>query len=171
VTHAVCVQAEIGPDATVGPYAYLRPGTRIGPGAHVGCHVELKNAAVGPGAKVPHLSYVGDAEIGEGANIGAATIFANYDGTAKHRTQVGAYAFTGSDTVLVAPVRIGDGAYTAAGSVITEDVPAGALGVARGRQHTSDGWVGRQRAGTRSAAAAARAGAEGQEGAEGTPAT
>jgi bifunctional UDP-N-acetylglucosamine pyrophosphorylase / glucosamine-1-phosphate N-acetyltransferase len=157
VSHAVCVQAEIGPGATVGPYAYLRPGTRIGAGAHIGCHVELKNAVVGEGAKVPHLSYVGDAEIGEHANIGAATIFSNYDGVAKHHTKVGAYAFTGSDTILVAPVTVGDGAYTAAGSVITEDVSPGALGIARGRQHNSEGWVERQRPGSASAESARRA--------------
>ena len=171
VAHAVCVQSEIGPGATVGPYAYLRPGTRIGPGAHIGCHVELKNSVVGAGAKVPHLSYVGDADIGEHVNIGAATIFANYDGAAKHRTTVGPHAFTGSDTVLVAPLTVGDGAYTAAGSVITEDVPPGALGVARGRQHNAAGWVERRRRGSRAAAAAAaaaaaggrRAGDEGQE--------
>jgi len=154
VSFAVCVQAEIGPDATVGPYAYLRPGTRIGAGAHIGCHVELKNSVIGAGAKVPHLTYVGDADVGEGANIGAATIFANYDGLAKHHTTVGAHAFTGSDTVLVAPVTVGDGAYTAAGSVITEDVPSGALGIARGNQHNSEGWVERRRPGTRPAAAA-----------------
>ena len=153
----VCESAEIGPGATVGPFARLRPGTRIGPGAHIGTYVELKNSTVGEGAKVPHLSYVGDADIGEHANIGAATIFANYDGMAKHHTTVGAHAFTGSDTVLVAPVTIGDGAYTAAGSVITEDVPSGALAVARGRQHNSPGWVERKRPGTGSAAAAARA--------------
>jgi bifunctional UDP-N-acetylglucosamine pyrophosphorylase/glucosamine-1-phosphate N-acetyltransferase len=167
VSHAVCVQAEIGPDATVGPYAYLRPGTRIGPGAHIGCHVELKNAAVGPGAKVPHLTYVGDADIGERANIGAGTIVANYDGTAKHHTTVGAHAFLGSDTVLVAPLTVGDGAYTAAGSVITEDVPPGAIGIARGRQHNSQGWVERRRPGSASAAAAARAHGAGDDGDEG----
>jgi len=168
VAHAVCVQAEIGPDATVGPYAYLRPGTRIGAGAHIGCHVELKNSVVGPGAKVPHLSYVGDADIGEGANIGAATIFSNYDGAAKHRTTIGADVFTGSDTILVAPVTVGDGAYTAAGSVITEDVPPGALGVARGRQHNSEGWVERRRPGTRAAARLRRAaGPSEDEGAQG----
>ena len=157
VSFTVSVRAEIGPGATVGPYAYLRPGTRIGAGAHIGCHVELKNSVVGAGAKVPHLSYVGDADIGEGANIGAATIFSNYDGAAKHRTTIGADAFTGSDTILVAPVTVGDGAYTAAGSVITEDVPPGALGVARGRQHNSEGWVERRRPGTRAAARARRA--------------
>jgi bifunctional UDP-N-acetylglucosamine pyrophosphorylase/glucosamine-1-phosphate N-acetyltransferase len=155
--HTVAVQAEIGPEATVGPYAYLRPGTRIGPGAHIGCHVELKNSVVGAGAKVPHLSYVGDADIGEGANIGAATIVSNYDGAAKHRTTIGADVFTGSDTILVAPVTVGDGAYTAAGSVITEDVPPGALGVARGRQHNSEGWVERRRPGSRAAARARQA--------------
>jgi bifunctional UDP-N-acetylglucosamine pyrophosphorylase / glucosamine-1-phosphate N-acetyltransferase len=157
VAHAVCVQAEIGPDATVGPYAYLRPGTRIGAGAHIGCHVELKNSVVGPGAKVPHLTYVGDADIGERANIGAATIFANYDGTGKYHTTVGAGAFTGSDTVLVAPVTVGDGAYTAAGSVITEDVPPGALAIARGRQHNSEGWVERRHPGSQAAARARQA--------------
>jgi bifunctional UDP-N-acetylglucosamine pyrophosphorylase/glucosamine-1-phosphate N-acetyltransferase len=155
--YTVCESAEIGPGATVGPFARLRPGTRIGPGAHIGTFVELKNSTVGEGAKVPHLSYVGDADIGERANIGAATIFANYDGMAKHHTTVGAHVFTGSDTVLVAPLTIGDGAYTAAGSVVTEDVPAGAIAVARGRQHNSPGWVERKRPGTGSAAAAARA--------------
>jgi bifunctional UDP-N-acetylglucosamine pyrophosphorylase/glucosamine-1-phosphate N-acetyltransferase len=168
LAHAVCVQAEIGPDATVGPYAYLRPGTRIGAGAHIGCHVELKNSVVGAGAKVPHLSYVGDADIGERANIGAATIFSNYDGAAKHHTTIGADAFTGSDTILVAPVTVGDGAYTAAGSVITEDVPPGALGIARGRQHNSAGWVERRRPGTR-AAAQARPAAESASAEPGPP--
>ena len=151
VLYSVCESAEIGPGASVGPYARLRPGTRIGPGAHIGTHVELKNSTVGEGAKVPHLTYVGDADIGEHSNIGAATIFANYDGMAKHHTTIGSHVFTGSDTVLVAPLTIGDGAYTAAGSVITEDVPPGALGIARGRQHNSAGWVERQRPGTGSA--------------------
>ena len=154
--HAVCRQAEIGPGATVGPYAYLRPGTRILDNAHIGCHVELKNSEVGPGAKVPHLSYVGDATIGEGANVGAGTIFANYDGVAKHHTDVGEHAFIGSNTVLVAPVAVGDGAYTAAGSVVADDVPPGDLGIAGGRQHNSRQWVERNRAGTRSAEAAKR---------------
>jgi len=157
VLYSVCESAEIGPGASVGPYARLRPGTRIGPAAHIGTHVELKNSTVGEGAKVPHLTYVGDADIGEYSNIGAATIFANYDGMAKHRTTIGSHVFTGSDTVLVAPLTLGDGAYTAAGSVITEDVPPGALGIARGRQHNSAGWVERQRPGTGSAAAASRA--------------
>ena len=158
--HAVCQQAEIGPGATVGPYAYLRPGTRIGDNAHIGCHVELKKAEVGPGAKVPHLTYVGDARIGTGSNIGAGTVFANYDGVAKHHTDVGEHAFVGSNTVLVAPVTVGDGAYTAAGSVIIEDVASGELGIGRGRQHNSQGWVERNRAATRSAEAAKRARSE-----------
>ena len=106
---------------------------------------------------MPHLSYVGDADIGEQSNIGAATIFVNYDGVAKHHSTVGDHVRIGSDTMLVAPVTIGDGAFTAAGSVITEDVPAGALGIARGKQHNSDGWVERRHAGSAPAAAAARA--------------
>jgi bifunctional UDP-N-acetylglucosamine pyrophosphorylase / glucosamine-1-phosphate N-acetyltransferase len=154
--HAVCRQAQIGPRVTVGPFAYLRPGASIAADAHIGTYVELKKSQVGPGAKVPHLSYVGDATIGSGSNIGAGTIFANYDGVGKHHTEVGENVFIGSNTVLVAPVEIGDGAYTAAGSAISENVPAGDLGVARGRQHNSDGWVLRNRAGSRSAEAAKR---------------
>jgi bifunctional UDP-N-acetylglucosamine pyrophosphorylase/glucosamine-1-phosphate N-acetyltransferase len=156
VTYTAGRSAEIGPGATVGPFSFLRPGTKLGPRAHIGAYVELKNSSVGAGSKVPHLSYVGDAEIGAGTNIGAGTIFANYDGVAKHRTVVGDAAFVGSDSVLIAPVVIGDGAYTASGSAITEDVPPGALGVARGRQHNSAGWVERRRPGTPSAQAAAR---------------
>ena len=154
--HAVCRQAEIGPRVTVGPFAYLRPGASIAADAHIGTYVELKKSQIGEGAKVPHLTYVGDATVGAGANIGAGTIFANYDGVRKHHTEVGENAFIGSNTVLVAPVTIGDGAYTAAGSAIHEDVPAGDLGIARGRQHSSDGWVLSNRQGTRSAEAAAR---------------
>lgn len=155
ITHTVAKSAEVGPEATVGPYAYLRPGTRIGQSAHIGCHVELKNSTVGTGAKVPHLTYVGDAEVGDRANIGAGTIFANYDGQNKHRTTVGEDSFVGSNTVLMAPVTVEPGAYTAAGSAIGEDVPSGALGVARGRQHNSEGWVERRRPGTRTAETAA----------------
>ena len=154
--HAVCRQAEIGPRVTVGPFAYLRPGASIAADAHIGTYVELKKSHVGAGAKVPHLTYVGDATVGAGANIGAGTIFANYDGVRKHHTVVGENAFVGSNTVLMAPVTIGDGAYTAAGSAIGEDVSAGDLGIARGHQHNSDGWVLRNRQGTRSAEAAAR---------------
>ncbi len=157
VLYAVCRQAEIGPGATVGPFAYLRPGSTVERDAHVGTYVEVKNSVIGAGAKVPHLTYVGDAHIGERSNIGAGTIFANYDGVAKHHTTVGHDAFIGSDTVLVAPLIVGDGAYTAAGSAITEDVPPGALGIARGRQHNSEGWVERNREGSRSAQAASQA--------------
>ena len=167
VVRAQCDGAEVGRGATVGPFAYLRPGARLGPAAKVGTYVEVKASEIGPGAKVPHLSYVGDATIGAGTNIGAATIVANYDGVAKHRTVVGEQVRTGSDTVLVAPVTIGDGAYTAAGSVITEDVPPGALGVGRGRQVTKTGWVERRRPGTPAAEAAQAAqGAQGTEGRE-----
>jgi bifunctional UDP-N-acetylglucosamine pyrophosphorylase / glucosamine-1-phosphate N-acetyltransferase len=155
--NTVSRQASIGKGATLGPNVYLRPDTLIGDGAHIGCHVELKKSTVAAGAKVPHLTYVGDATIGAGSNIGAGTIFANYDGAKKHPTTVGEHAFVGSNTVLVAPVTVADGAYTAAGSVITEDVAAGDLGVARGRQHNSDAWVLRNREGTKSAKRAARA--------------
>jgi bifunctional UDP-N-acetylglucosamine pyrophosphorylase/glucosamine-1-phosphate N-acetyltransferase len=154
-THAV--DAEVAQGAQVGPFAYLRPGTRIGERAKVGTFVETKNAHLGTGAKVPHLSYVGDATIGEGTNIGAGTVFVNYDGIAKHHTTVGAHARTGADNMFVAPVTIGDGAYTAAGSVITDDVPPGALAVARARQRNIEGWVARRRPGTAAAEAAARA--------------
>jgi bifunctional UDP-N-acetylglucosamine pyrophosphorylase/glucosamine-1-phosphate N-acetyltransferase len=120
--------------AAIGPYARLRPGADIGPGAHVGNFVEIKAATLGAGAKVNHLSYIGDAEIGAATNIGAGTITCNYDGTHKHRTKIGAKAFIGSNTALVAPVSIGDGALIAAGSTITEDVPAETLAIGRARQ-------------------------------------
>jgi len=151
-THAI--GAQIGPEATVGPFSFLRPGTRLGRKAKVGGFVETKNAELGDGAKVPHLSYVGDAEIGAKANIGAGTIFANYDGVNKHRTTVGEAAFVGSDTVLIAPVEIGAGAYVAAGSAIAKGVPAGNLGVTRAPQRNVPGWTAQRRAGTVSAAAA-----------------
>ncbi|HEY1822725.1 MAG TPA: bifunctional UDP-N-acetylglucosamine diphosphorylase/glucosamine-1-phosphate N-acetyltransferase GlmU [Trebonia sp.] len=154
--NAVCRQSAIGPRVTIGPFAYLRPGASIAADAHIGTYVELKKSHVGVGAKVPHLTYVGDATIGAGANVGAGTIFANYDGQHKHHTEVGENVFIGSNTVLVAPVTIGDGAYTAAGSAIQEDISPGDLGIARGRQHNSDGWVLRNRQGTRSADAAKR---------------
>jgi bifunctional UDP-N-acetylglucosamine pyrophosphorylase/glucosamine-1-phosphate N-acetyltransferase len=157
VSNATSYAAVIGPNATVGPYTYLRPGTRLGRGAKAGGFVEMKNAVVGDAAKVPHLTYVGDADIGEGANIGAGTIFANYDGVAKHHTDVGAHSFIGSDSVLVAPVQIADGAYVAAGSTVTKRVEPGELAVARAQQRNIRGWVARRRAGTRTAAAAQRA--------------
>ncbi|WP_448625452.1 bifunctional UDP-N-acetylglucosamine diphosphorylase/glucosamine-1-phosphate N-acetyltransferase GlmU [Geodermatophilus sp. URMC 64] len=154
VVRSHCTGAVIGSAATVGPFSYLRPGTRLSRGAKVGAFVETKNAAVGEDSKVPHLSYVGDATIGRGANVGAATVFVNYDGVHKHHTTIGDHVRIGSDTMLVAPVTIGDGAYTAAGSVITEDVPPGAMGVARARQRNVAGWVRRRRAGTPAAEAA-----------------
>ena len=148
VRRATCEGAVIGPDAQVGPYTYLRPGTRLGARSKAGGFVEMKAAEVGEDAKVPHLSYVGDAAIGARSNIGAATVFVNYDGRNKHRTVVGSDARVGSDTMLVAPVSVGDGAYTAAGSVITTDVPPGALGVSRARQRNIEGWVERRRGGS-----------------------
>jgi bifunctional UDP-N-acetylglucosamine pyrophosphorylase/glucosamine-1-phosphate N-acetyltransferase len=157
VVRAHAVSAQIGSEVSVGPYAYLRPGSRLARKAKVGTFVETKNAEVGAGAKVPHLSYVGDATIGEETNIGAATVFVNYDGVAKHRTVIGSHARTGADNMFVAPVEVGDGAYTAAGSVIIRDVPPGALGVARGEQRNVEGWVARRRPGTAAAEAAAKA--------------
>jgi bifunctional UDP-N-acetylglucosamine pyrophosphorylase/glucosamine-1-phosphate N-acetyltransferase len=151
--------ALVGPEAVVGPFSYLRPGTRLGADGKIGAFVETKNADIGRGSKVPHLSYVGDATIGEQSNIGAATVVVNYDGVAKHRTVVGDHVRVGSDSMLVAPVTIGDGAYTAAGSVITQDVPPGAMAVARGRQRNVEGWVARRRPGSAAAAAAAAAAA------------
>jgi bifunctional UDP-N-acetylglucosamine pyrophosphorylase/glucosamine-1-phosphate N-acetyltransferase len=151
--------ARIRAGATVGPFSYLRPGTDLGRKGKIGAFVETKSALIGAGSKVPHLSYVGDATIGEGSNIGAATVFVNYDGVHKHQTVVGDQVRVGSDSMLVAPVVIGDGAYTAAGSVITDDVPPGAMAVARGRQRNVEGWVLRRRAGSAAATAAIAAGA------------
>ncbi len=143
VRQSVAAEAEIGDDVTVGPFAHLRPGTRIAPRAHIGNFVEIKNSEIGEGAKVPHLSYVGDADVGEGANIGAGTITANYDGREKHRTKIGRRARIGSNTVLVAPVEVGDEAYTAAGTVVTRDVPPGAL--AKGvPAEIDEGWAARR---------------------------
>ncbi len=156
VLESQCTEAVIGEGVNVGPYSYLRAGTKLLNGSKVGAYVEMKNATLGEGSKVPHLSYVGDAVIGEGTNIGAATIFVNYDGVEKHYSVVGDHVRIGSDSMLVAPVTIGDGAYTAAGSVITEDVPAGAIGVGRAKQRNVLGWVLRKRPGTKSAEAAAR---------------
>ena len=145
-THAEL--AEIGDGATVGPFSYLRPGTELGVKAKVGAFVETKKAIIGDGTKVPHLTYCGDAVLGEGVNIGAGTIFANYDGVTKNTTTVGDHSFVGSDSVLVAPVHIAGGAYVAAGSTITGDVGPGELAVARGQQRNIRGWVARRRAGT-----------------------
>jgi bifunctional UDP-N-acetylglucosamine pyrophosphorylase/glucosamine-1-phosphate N-acetyltransferase len=149
--------AEVGAGADVGPFSYLRPGTRLGADGKIGAFVETKNAVIGDGTKVPHLTYVGDAEIGTNSNIGAATVFVNFDGVDKHRTVVGNDVRIGSDTMLVAPVVVGDGAYTAAGSVVDEDVPPGALAIARARQRNVEGWVERRRPGSPAARAATRA--------------
>lgn len=166
VVRAHAVQAEIGAGANVGPYAYLRPGTVLAATAKVGTFVETKNAKLGEGAKVPHLSYIGDATVGEHSNVGAATVTVNYDGVRKHHTVIGAHARTGADNMFVAPVEVGDGAYTAAGSVIVNDVPPGALGIARGTQRNVEGWVALRRPGTaaaRAAEAAASSGAIGPD--------
>ena len=157
VERTAAIGARIGARATIGPFAYLRVGTVLADDVHIGAYVELKNAEVGTGTKVPHLSYVGDAEIGEHTNIGAATVFVNYDGVEKHHTVVGDHVRIGSDTMIVAPRTIGDGAYTAAGSVVTEDIPPGAMAVARARQRNVEGWVARKRAGTPADEAATRA--------------
>jgi bifunctional UDP-N-acetylglucosamine pyrophosphorylase/glucosamine-1-phosphate N-acetyltransferase len=148
--HVVAVDADIGPGAQVGPFCYLRPGTRLLEGAKAGTFVEMKSATVGPRAKVPHLSYIGDADIGEGTNIGAGAITANYRAERyekKQRTVIGRNVHTGSQNVFVPPVTIGDGAWTGAGSTITEDVPPGALAVARARQVNKEGYGGRERRG------------------------
>jgi bifunctional UDP-N-acetylglucosamine pyrophosphorylase/glucosamine-1-phosphate N-acetyltransferase len=155
--------AVIGAGASVGPFAYLRPGTTLGVKGKIGTFVETKNAAIADGAKVPHLTYAGDATIGEGANIGAGTIFANYDGINKFHSTVGRYSFVGSNSVLVAPAAIADGAYVAAGSTVTEPIGPGEIAVARGKQRNIRGWVARKRAGTKTAKAAEQAEAEAEQ--------
>jgi bifunctional UDP-N-acetylglucosamine pyrophosphorylase/glucosamine-1-phosphate N-acetyltransferase len=149
----------VGPGATVGPWAYLRPGTELGAEAKIGTFVETKNANIGAGSKIPHLSYVGDATIGTGTNIGASSVFVNFDGVAKHRTTVGDHCRMGSDTMYVAPVTIGDGAYSGAGTVIRSDVPPGALVLTDAPQRVIEGWVAEHRPDTEAARAAAAAGA------------
>lgn len=149
--------AVIGPRASVGPFSYLRPGTYLGAGGKIGTFVETKNTRIGDDSKVPHLSYLGDTEVGVGSNIGAGTITANYDGVHKHATTVGSHARTGSHNVFVAPVTIGDGAYTGAGTVVRKDVPAGALAINVAPQRNMSGWVEANRAGTAAAQAAAAA--------------
>lgn len=164
VDNTVADRAEVGAEATVGPYAYLRPGTRLGVRSKAGTYVEMKNATIGEGTKVPHLSYVGDATIGEFTNIGAASVFVNYDGEKKHHATIGSHCRTGADNMFVAPITVGDGVYTAAGSVITKDVPAGSLAVARGQQRNIEGWVARKRPGSAAAGAAEAAAGRSQEG-------
>ena len=143
VIQSFLLRAEIGPGAQVGPFAYLRPGTVVRENAKVGTFVEVKNSDIGAGAKVPHLSYIGDADVGEDSNLGASTITANYDGRKKHRTKLGKSVKTGVHTSLIAPLDVGDRAYTGAGSAITEDVPEGALGVAREKQKNIEGYADR----------------------------
>jgi bifunctional UDP-N-acetylglucosamine pyrophosphorylase / glucosamine-1-phosphate N-acetyltransferase len=157
VVRAHAVSAEIGPEASVGPYAYLRPGSRLARKAKIGTFVETKNSEIGEGTKVPHLTYVGDATIGEQTNIGAASVFVNYDGATKSRTVVGSYVKGGADNMYVAPVEVGDGAYTGAGTVVRRDVPPGALAVSGGQQRNLEGWTERKRPGTPAAEAARRA--------------
>jgi len=143
VAHSFLVACDVRDGVSVGPFAYLRPGAQIGEGAKIGTFVEVKNANVGAGAKIPHLSYIGDADVGDRANVAAGNITANYDGRSKHRTVIGEDVKTGVDTAFVAPVRVGARAYTGAGSVITEDVPDGALGIARQRQSNVEGYAER----------------------------
>jgi bifunctional UDP-N-acetylglucosamine pyrophosphorylase/glucosamine-1-phosphate N-acetyltransferase len=138
--YSVLDRAVVGDSCRVGPFAHLRPGTELAAGARAGSFVEIKAARLGRGAKVPHLAYVGDAEVGAGANLGAGAVTCNFDGVEKHRTTIVAGAFVGSDTMLVAPVEVGEGATTAAGTVVTRDVPAGALAVGRSRQRNVPGW-------------------------------
>jgi bifunctional UDP-N-acetylglucosamine pyrophosphorylase / glucosamine-1-phosphate N-acetyltransferase len=145
IRHSYLVDCVVEDGASVGPFAYLRPGTVLGRGSKAGTFVEIKGSNIGAGAKVPHLSYIGDADVGEETNLGAATITANYDGRSKHRTTVGQRVRTGVDTTLVAPVTLGDDSYTGAGSVITDDVPDGALGIARERQANIEGYAERVR--------------------------
>jgi bifunctional UDP-N-acetylglucosamine pyrophosphorylase/glucosamine-1-phosphate N-acetyltransferase len=141
----VLVESQVDDEACVGPFSHLRPGSHMKAGSHAGSFVELKKTVLGEGSKASHLAYLGDSTIGAGANIGAGTITCNYDGEKKHRTIIEDGAFIGSNSQLIAPVTIGAGAYVAAGSSITDDVPPGALGIARGRQRNVDGWAARQR--------------------------
>lgn len=150
-------ESVIGAGATVGPFTYLRPGTQLGADGKLGAFVEVKNSVIGTATKVPHLTYVGDADIGEHSNIGASSVFVNYDGETKRRTTVGSHVRTGSDTLFVAPVQVGDGAYTGAGTVLREDVPPGALAVSDNAQRNIEGWVQRKRPGSDAARAASEA--------------
>jgi bifunctional UDP-N-acetylglucosamine pyrophosphorylase/glucosamine-1-phosphate N-acetyltransferase len=146
VIQSYLVEAEVHANARVGPFAYLRPGALLEEGAKAGTFVEVKNSRIGEGSKVPHLAYVGDAEVGPGSNLGAGTITANYDGFRKHRTVIGANARIGVDTMLIAPVEVGDSAYTGAGTVVQEDVPDGALAVSQNDQRNIEGFAERKSA-------------------------
>ena len=144
VIHSYLTACQVADEAKVGPFTYLRPDASIGEGAKAGSFVEIKNSEIGAGAKVPHLSYIGDADVGEGTNLGASTVTANYDGRSKNRTKIGKNVQTGVDTTLVAPVEVGDDAYTGAGSVISEDVPPGALGISRAEQKNVEGYAAKK---------------------------
>ena len=144
VIHSYLTACRVADEAKVGPFTYLRPDASIGEGAKAGSFVEIKNSEIGAGAKVPHLSYIGDADVGEGTNLGASTVTANYDGRSKNRTKIGKNVQTGVDTTLVAPVEVGDDAYTGAGSVISEDVPPGALGISRAEQKNVEGYAAKK---------------------------
>jgi bifunctional UDP-N-acetylglucosamine pyrophosphorylase / glucosamine-1-phosphate N-acetyltransferase len=150
-------QSTIGDGAVVGPFTFLRPGTELGADGKLGAFVETKNSVIGTGTKVPHLTYVGDADIGEHSNIGASSVFVNYDGETKSRTTIGSHVRAGSDTMFVAPVTVGDGAYTGAGTVVRDDVPPGALAVSAGPQRNIEGWVEQKRPGSAAAEAARKA--------------
>ena len=163
-SHTVMHGIRAGAKCEIGPFARLRPGAALADRVKAGNFVEIKNSAIAPGSKVNHLTYVGDATIGEGSNIGASSVFVNFDGVNKHHTTIGSHVRTGSDNTFVAPVTVGDGAYTGAGSVIRNDVPPGALAVSAGSQRTIEGWVLRSRAGTPAAEAAAAALAETEHG-------
>ena len=147
----------IGASANVGPFTYLRPGTQLGADGKLGAFVEVKNSVIGTGTKVPHLTYVGDADIGDHSNIGASSVFVNYDGETKRRTTIGSHVRTGSDTMFVAPINVGDGAYTGAGTVLRTDVPPGALAVSAGSQRIIEDWVERKRPNSAAAEAARQA--------------
>ncbi len=144
IVHSHLTACSVGDEAKVGPFTYLRPDAKVGEGAKAGSFVEIKNSEIGPGAKVPHLSYIGDAEVGEGTNLGASTVTANYDGRNKNRTKIGKNVHTGVDTTFIAPVEVGDDAYTGAGSVITEDIPPGALGISRADQKNVEGYAAKK---------------------------
>ena len=146
VPHSYLVECEVLDGCLVGPFAYLRPGAILETGAKAGTFVEIKNSRIGEGAKVPHLAYIGDAEVGAGSNLGAGTITANYDGFRKNRTVIGKNARIGVDTSLIAPVEVGDAAYTGAGAVIMEDVPEGALAVSENEQRNIEGFAERKAA-------------------------
>ena len=157
VIRSHATSSSVGAGAIVGPFTYLRPGTALGADAKLGAFVETKNSTIGTGTKVPHLTYVGDADIGEHSNIGASSVFVNYDGQTKRRTTIGSHVRTGSDTMFVAPVTVGDGAYTGAGTVVRDDVPPGALAISAGPQRNIENWVQRKRPGSAAAQAAAQA--------------